>query len=75
MKTLHFYFILSPPEAVSLLHETKHKIHESPPQHCVHVAKFLAEVISDLDEIRARYSSPDMPLLDFENTNIYLLQP
>lgn len=42
------------------------KLHESPSQRCVHVAKFLVEVISDLDEMCARYLSTDVPLLEFK---------
>lgn len=37
-------------------------------QRCVCVAKFLAEVISDLYEICACYLSTGVLLLDFDNT-------
>lgn len=42
------------------------KLHESPSQRCEHVAKFLVEVISDLDEMCARYLSTDVPLLELK---------
>lgn len=38
------------------------------------MAKFLAEVISDLDENCARYLSTDVPLLGFKNAKSNLVQ-
>lgn len=40
-------------------------------QRCVYVAKFLVEVVSDPDEICARYLSTDVPLLDFNIKTLY----
>lgn len=49
------------------------KLHESLLQRCVYMAKFLVEVISDLDELWARYLSTDVPLLDFFKTQTLTL--
>lgn len=53
----------SPPDAAWCCR----KLQEGPSQRCVHAAAFLAEVIRDLDEPRARYSSTGVPLLDLKH--------